>query len=389
MKKRFLAIFLALCVAAGMLVSSASAVIMPSSYGVNLDSSPYNSETNPFYASDLWGQCTWYCWGRALEKCGVYLPCRGNAGAWYNEAANSGQSDISVGQTPRANSIVVFSGHVAFIERLEGSIAYTSESNITLNQGKPNEIHYEYYEGIFNISNSTRWENYHVDVIGYIYLNPSDPEPEKPVSDNDFDVQDGELVKYKGKGGNVTIPDSITSIGFYAFDSCAGLTSVTIPASVTSIGSMAFFDCESLTSVTIPDGVTSIGSQTFSYSTSLTSVTIPSSVTGIEGNAFLGSTGLKDVYYGGSEAQWAAIKSGEAYSFRDDLTNATIHYNSTGPETPSTLPTVEDIPATGTAVAQTQNVLLDGKTVQFQNYAVKDANGNMTNYVRSAIWPRR
>lgn len=54
----------------------------------------------------------------------------------------------------------------------------------------------------------------------------------------------------------------------------------------------------------------------------------------------------------------------------------------TTPDQPTTLPTVENIAAAGTAVAQTQNVLLDGKTVQFQYYAVKDANGNMTNYVK-------
>lgn len=46
------------------------------------------------------------------------------------------------------------------------------------------------------------------------------------------------------------------------------------------------------------------------------------------------------------------------------------------------LPTVEDIPATGTAVPATQKVDLDGKTVEFQCYALKDAKGNSTNYVK-------
>ena len=48
----------------------------------------------------------------------------------------------------------------------------------------------------------------------------------------------------------------------------------------------------------------------------------------------------------------------------------------------SNLPTVEKIPAVGTAVARTQTVKLDGKDVQFQYYAVKDANGNESNYVK-------
>ena len=72
---------------------------------------------------------------------------------------------------------------------------------------------------------------------------------------------------------SVTIPDSVTSIGDYAFYDCTGLTSVTIPGSVTSIGRNAFSDCTNLTSVTIPDSVTSIGNYSFYLCTGLTSVT--------------------------------------------------------------------------------------------------------------------
>ena len=48
---------------------------------------------------------------------------------------------------------------------------------------------------------------------------------------------------------SVTIPNSVTSIGDYAFYHCSGLTSVTIGNSVTSIGSNAFYGCNSLASV--------------------------------------------------------------------------------------------------------------------------------------------
>ena len=61
----------------------------------------------------------------------------------------------------------------------------------------------------------------------------------------------------------LVIPNSVTSIGGYAFAYCSCLTSVEIPNSVTSIGSSAFYGCSGLTSVEIPNSVTSIGSSAF------------------------------------------------------------------------------------------------------------------------------
>ena len=61
----------------------------------------------------------------------------------------------------------------------------------------------------------------------------------------------------------VTIGDSVTSIGEYAFCECSSLTSITIPDSVTSIGNYAFENCSSLTTITIPDSVTTIGYRAF------------------------------------------------------------------------------------------------------------------------------
>jgi hypothetical protein len=74
------------------------------------------------------------------------------------------------------------------------------------------------------------------------------------------------------KSGALTLPNTLTSIGYYAFYGCSGLTSVTIPGSVTSIGDGAFAYCSGLTSVTIPGSVTSIGDSAFAYCSSLTSV---------------------------------------------------------------------------------------------------------------------
>ena len=94
-----------------------------------------------------------------------------------------------------------------------------------------------------------------------------------------------------------TIPNSVTSIGNYAFSGCSGLTSITIPNSVTSIGSSAFQGCSGLTSITIPDGVTSIGSSAFQGCSSLTSITIPNSVTSIGSSAFQGCSSLTSITF--------------------------------------------------------------------------------------------
>ena len=123
---------------------------------------------------------------------------------------------------------------------------------------------------------------------------------------------------------SITIPNSVTSIGYMAFYSCTGLTSIAIPNSVTSIGNWAFFECTGLTSITIPNSVTSIGDGAFNSCTGLTSITIPDSVTSIGDLAFNGCTGLKDVYYTGSKDEWEAISIGAGNGC---LLNATIHYN--------------------------------------------------------------
>ena len=140
-------------------------------------------------------------------------------------------------------------------------------------------------------------------------------------AEGDFNInENGVLTRYTGSGGDVVIPNGVTAIGSYAFESCTNLTSVTIPDGVTSIGQSAFYYCTSLTSVTIGNGVTSIDVGAFVGCTSLTSVTIPNGVTSIGRNTFNGCTSLTDVTIPDSVTSIGDA----AFSGCTSLTNVTI-----------------------------------------------------------------
>ena len=138
---------------------------------------------------------------------------------------------------------------------------------------------------------------------------------------------------------SVTIPNSVTSIGYKAFADCGNLTSITIGSSVTEIGNEAFSGCHNLTAVhiedlaawcnipfyetmngnsllhsnpleyahhlyqngeevkdlVIPNNVTTIGRNAFCGCSGLKSVTIPNSVKSIGSDAFSGCTGLTSI----------------------------------------------------------------------------------------------
>ena len=123
------------------------------------------------------------------------------------------------------------------------------------------------YNGVFKPANNEIY-----------YTNGSTTEPTEPYAPSAFGDATIQSNTYDAekKCWIITFDKDITEIGDSAFNGhltdCNKLTSVTIPDSVTTIGDWAFYSCESLTSVTIGNSVTTIGTGAFSDCSSLATV---------------------------------------------------------------------------------------------------------------------
>ena len=119
---------------------------------------------------------------------------------------------------------------------------------------------------------------------------------------------------------SVTIPQSVTSIGDYAFSHCEKMDSLTINDATTSIGSWAFDECYKLTTLSLGKNITTIGDYAFLDCHTLDNVTIPPSVTSIGKSAFYRCYALTTLSLGEN------IEKIGSYAFADckHLTNVTI-----------------------------------------------------------------
>jgi hypothetical protein len=102
-----------------------------------------------------------------------------------------------------------------------------------------------------------------------------------------------ELIAYgAGRLGDYQVPDEIKQIGPSAFSYCTGLTGVKIPDTVETIGAYAF-DSTGLAEVTVPERVIRIEGGTFSWCKHLTKVVLPEGVEEIGDSAFGSCTVLQ------------------------------------------------------------------------------------------------
>lgn len=156
-----------------------------------------------------------------------------------------------------------------------------------------------------------------------------------PVTDGNilFDKDTGTVVDCDWFVTEAIIPETIdgvpvTAIGNGAFQCpVCRLRNVSIPNSVTSIGDCAFYCCDSLTGVWIPNSVTSIGRCAFYYCNSLTSISLSSSVTFIGDTAFHSCTDLRDVYYDGTRAEYEKNLFPKIENSNEFFLNANFHFN--------------------------------------------------------------
>lgn len=92
----------------------------------------------------------------------------------------------------------------------------------------------------------------------------------------------------------VKLPESITSIGTYAF-AYSALTSMQLPETVSLLGERCFFQCNKLESVNLPQALETVSDYTFSYCTALKSISFGKSVNNFGSHVFQNCQALESV----------------------------------------------------------------------------------------------
>ena len=113
----------------------------------------------------------------------------------------------------------------------------------------------------------------------------------------DFEIRNGVLVRYIGKGGIARIPKGVTRIGTAAFKDRTDVTAVMFPVTLTEIGRCAFHGCMGLTEIALPQNLSVLTDYAFLGCTSLQKVRFTKTPSVIGDGVFEGCSALTDVEF--------------------------------------------------------------------------------------------
>ncbi len=208
----------------------------------NISAKYYTSTTNPFTSAGYSGQCTWFVWGRVWETLGIKLPSKSYSGSnsseltngktyysfrnnaytwWY---VNKGLEIYEYGQTPKENSIAVWdgyyggvrTGHVAYVEYVDGDNVYFNEANYSKSEQYDGAIEYLTKTGMKTRGSFT--------LLGYIYVGDS------------IETTNTLTIKYSANGGTLAESNTYKTTDALNLRSSASTSStvlVTIPEGTT------------------------------------------------------------------------------------------------------------------------------------------------------------
>ncbi len=235
-----------------------------------------------YVASSTQGTIQQVNWGTGLEEIGYAA----FFGQYFKEALSLPEGLKKIGERAFSNCSAITSISLpSTIEYLAPGFAAYAQGIMEVSIGA-NNAHYK-------VVNNTV---YTIDGKTLVY-SPADRTDTSSIAVESGTENIADYAFYYNKFvKEITLPNTVKSLGVESFREVVGLSSIVIPDSVTTLGEDCFTGCSSLTSATIGAGLSTISTYSFSE-TGLKSITIPSNIKKIDNNAFWGSNKLTSITF--------------------------------------------------------------------------------------------